>query len=346
MNGAVINPDLILPASFRSELTASIGSPPKDATPNTARHQWITDALCRYTISADGPLVSAIWFSDPDGTAHEHGIGVPITISALKTVDAQFGRIVDTIRARGLEPFFNIIVTADHGFVTHTGKTGFTDFLIQKGLKKSKDSDDIILAEGALYVKDHNPLLIQNIVEALQEEEWVGAIFTKAAKPGSMKGIIKGTLSFESVHWNHPQRAADILVAENWNNDKNSLGYAGTDFAGGVAGYGGSSPYEIHIPLIVYGPSFKPAFESKLPTSNIDIVPTILHIHHMAAPAQMQGRVMYELLKHNNIKPMTPKKETVFAETKLKQGKYRVMLQRTILGKYSYINYVSTTRMR
>lgn len=346
VNGAVINPDLILPASFRSELTASIGSPPKDATPNTARHQWITDALCRFTISADGPLVSAIWFSDPDGTAHEHGIGVPITISALKTVDTQFGRIVDTIRARGLEPFFNIIVTADHGFITHTGKTGFTDFLIQKGLKKSKDSDDIILAEGALYVKDHNPLLIQNIVEALQEEEWVGAIFTKAAKPGSMKGIIKGTLSFESVHWNHPQRAADILVAENWNNNKNSLGYAGTDFAGGVAGHGGSSPYEIHIPLIVYGPSFKPAFESKLPTSNIDIVPTILHIHHMAAPAQMQGRVMYELLKHNDIKPITPKKETVFAETKLKQGKYKLMLERTILGKYSYINYVSTTRMR
>mgnify|MGYP003507720607 FL=1 len=346
VNGAVINPDLILPASFRSELTASIGSPPKDATPNTARHQWITDALCSYTIRADGPLVSAIWFSDPDGTAHEHGIGVPITITALKTVDAQFGRILDTIRARALEPFFNIIVTTDHGFVTHTGKTGFTDFLIQTGLKKSKDSDDIILAEGALYVKDHNPLLIQKIVEALQEQEWVGAIFTKAAKSGSMKGIIKGTLSFESVHWNHPQRAADILVAENWNNNKNSLGYAGTDFAAGVAGHGGLSPYEIHIPLIAYGPSFKPTFESKLPTSNIDIVPTILHIHHIAQPQQMQGRIMYELLRHNNVKQKTHKKETIFAETKLKQGKYRVMLERTMLGKYSYINYVSATRVR
>lgn len=347
VNGAIINPDLVLPASFKAELTASIGPPPADATPNIERHQWITDALCRYTLAADGPLVSAIWYSDPDGTAHKHGIGVPITIAALKAVDAQFGRILDTIRARGLEPVFNIIVTADHGFVTHTGKQGLTDFLVQQGLKKSKDSDDIILAEGALYVKAHNPVLIRKIVEALQEQDWVGAIFTKASRPGSLKGAIKGTLSFESIHWGHPQRAADILVAENWNNDKNSLGYAGTDFAGGVAGHGGSSPYEIHIPLITCGPSFKPAFESSLPTSNVDIVPTVLHIHHIAAPAQMQGRVMYELLRVNDVQSMTPQKETIFAEAKLKGGKkYKVTLERTVLGKYSYINYVGTTRTK
>ncbi|HRN57023.1 MAG TPA: alkaline phosphatase family protein, partial [Agriterribacter sp.] len=102
VNGAVINPDLVLPASFKDELTAVTGPPPEGATPNTARHQWITDALCRYTLTAGGPLVSAVWFSDPDGTAHEHGIGVPITIAALKAVDAQFGRILDTIRAKGL----------------------------------------------------------------------------------------------------------------------------------------------------------------------------------------------------------------------------------------------------
>ena len=346
VNGAIINPDLVLPESFKAELTATIGPPPADATPNAARHQWITDALCHYTLAAGGPLVSAIWFSDPDGTAHEHGIGVPITIQALKTVDAQFGRILDTIRARKLEHVFNIIITADHGFVTHTGKQGLTDFLIREGFKKSKDSDDIILADGALYIKDHNRALIQRIVESLQEQEWVGAIFTKAAKPGSMKGAIKGTLSFESIQWNHPRRAADMLVAENWNNNKNSLGYAGTDFAGGVAGHGGSSPYEIHIPLIAYGPSFKPSFESNLPTSNIDIVPTVLHIHHMAAPAQMQGRIMYELLRNNSIKPMTPQKETILVESKLKQGKYKLMLERTMLGKYSYINYTSVTRLR
>lgn len=346
VNGAVINPDIILPEAFRKELTDAIGSPPAEATPNAARHHWVTDALCRYTLAPDGPLVSAIWFSDPDHTAHEHGIGVPVTIRALQAVDREFGRILDSMQAKGLENAFNIIITADHGFVTHTGAKRFTDLLIEKGLKRSKDSDDIISAGGALYVKDHDPALVQKIVEALQEQEWVGAIFTKAARPGSTQGVIKGTLSFESIHWNHPDRAADILVAENWNNNKNIMGYAGTDFARGVAGHGGSSPYEIHIPLIAYGPSFKTVFESQLPTSNIDIVPTILHIHHIAPPVQMQGRIMYELLQHNTVRPATPEKETISVEAKLKPGKYKLTMERTVLGKHSYINYISATRVR
>ena len=345
VNGRIINPELILPESFKTELIASIGAPPEDATPNTARHQWITDALCKYTLSPDGPIVSAIWYSDPDGAAHKYGIGVPITVQALKSVDTQFGRILDSIKGKKLESTFNIIVTADHGFVTHTGKEGLSHFLIQKKLKGSENSDDIIVAGGALYVKNHNHALIQQIVEALQEQKWAGAIFTKAEKPGSMKGSIKGTLSFESIHWNHPQRSADILVAENWNHNKNSLGYAGTDFSGGVAGHGGSSPYEVHIPLMACGPSFKASFESNLPTSNIDIVPTVLHVHHIPAPAQMQGRVIYELLSAKNTpKPEDPKKETITAEGKYKWGKYKLILNTTLLGKYRYINYAEVVR--
>ena len=345
VNGSIINPDLILPESFKAELIASIGLPPEDATPNAARHQWITDALCKYTLSPGGPMVSAIWYSDPDGTAHKYGIGVPITMQALKSVDKQFGRILDSIKSKKLESTFNIIVTADHGFVTHMGKEGVSDFLIQKKLKRGEDSDDIIVAGGALYAKDHNRTLIQQIVEALQGQEWVGAIFTKAAKPGSMQGSIKGTLSFESIHWNHTQRSADILVTENWNHNKNSSGYAGTDFSGGVAGHGGSSPYETHIPLIAYGPSFKASFESSLPTSNVDIVPTVLHIHDFPVPTQMQGRVMYELLPaKNTLQPVNPKKETITTEVKYKWGKYKLILNRTVLGKYHYINYAEVIR--
>ncbi len=179
VNGRIINPKLILPESFKTELIASIGSPPEDATPNTVRHQWITDALCKYTLSPDGPIVSAIWYSDPDGAAHKHGIGVPTTIEALKSVDTQFGRILDSIKGKKLESTFNIIVTADHGFVTRIGKEGLLDFLIQKKLKRSKDSDDIVVAGGALYVKNHDHVFIQQVVEALQEQEWIGAIFKK-----------------------------------------------------------------------------------------------------------------------------------------------------------------------
>src|SRR5688572_5697163 len=65
--GAIVNPGLILPESFKEKLTAEVGPPPPDATPNVARHKWITDALIKYGLTLDGPLVSSIWFSDPDG---------------------------------------------------------------------------------------------------------------------------------------------------------------------------------------------------------------------------------------------------------------------------------------
>jgi hypothetical protein len=345
VNGAIINPDMILPEAFRTEVAAAIGSPPAEATPNAARHHWITDALCRYTLAPGGPLVSAIWFSDPDHTAHEHGIGVPLTIQALQSVDAEFGRILDSMQAKGLETIFNIIVTADHGFVTRTGKQGLSGFLIEKGLKESTGNTDVISAGGAVYVKDHDPERIKKIVEALQKEEWVGAVFTRSIRPGSMKGWVKGTLSFESVHWDHPQRAADILVAESWNNNTNGLGYAGSSMAGGVAGHGGSSPYETHIALMAYGPSFTRSFESELPTSNIDIVPTVLYLHHIAAPSQMQGRVMNELLRvKSGVQAAHPRKQTLTGEVRQKWGTYKVIVERTLLGQYSYINYAQAVR--
>lgn len=344
VNGAVIHPDMILPESFKERVIADNGIPPASETPNTARHAWITDALCKYTLKPDGPLVSAIWFSDPDGAAHKYGIGVPITVNALKVVDSAFGRILDSIRVRGLENRFNIIVTADHGFITHTGKFRLSDFLIDKGLKRDKDSDDVIISGNAIYVKDHEESKIKSIVEALQGEEWVGPVFTKENTPGSMNGQIEGTLSFTSVHWNHPERAADILISVDWNDSKNEEGFAGTDFAAGVAGHGGVSKYEILIPLIVYGPSFKNNYKSELPTSNIDIVPTILFLNNIKTPEDMQGRVMYELFRNTDKVAEVPEKEVIETKVHLKTRSYQLKLEQTKVGKYRYIDNLTVNR--
>ncbi|MBW7893197.1 MAG: alkaline phosphatase family protein, partial [Chitinophagaceae bacterium] len=261
-----------------------------------------------------------------------------------KIVDAAFGSILDSIYARGLENRFNIVVTAYHGFVTHSGKEGLTDFLIRKGFKKDKDSDDIIVAGGAVYVKDRNRETVRNVVAALQKESWAGAVYTKAKKQGSLKGEIKGTLSFNAVHWNHSYRAADVLVSVAWDDRKNEQGFAGTDFATGVAGHGGSSPYEIHIALMAYGPSFKNAAVTNLPTSNIDIVPTVLAINGLKAPETMQGRIINEILRNQNSRPEKPKKKTISVSTGLKPGKYTVTMECTTLGDYRYIDAVGVRR--
>jgi len=342
--GAIINPDLILPEDFKETVVQEIGDIPEDGHPDTAQHKWITDALIQYGFAVDSPLVSSIWFSDPDGTAHSDGIGAPSSMKSIQIVDAEFGRILSFLKEKKLLPYYNIIISADHGFVTDMGKVGLTDFLIEKGLKKSKESDDVIIVGGALYIKEHDPLAIQNIVSVLQAEDWVGPIFTAGKNKGDMKGSVSGTLSFESIHWNHAERSADILLTENWNDSKNENGYAGTSFARGVAGHGGISPYEVHIPLIAAGPSFKSKTESELPTSNVDITPTILAIHNIPIPASMDGRVIKELLE--GTKNQTElKKETITTSAEYPGGTYSLTIQRSILGKYQYVDYAKVVRV-
>jgi predicted AlkP superfamily pyrophosphatase or phosphodiesterase len=342
--GAIINPAMILPESMKEKVINDIGAIPPAGKPNTQRHKWITDALLYYGLAPDGPTVSAIWFSDPDGSAHSDGIGSPAAVQSIKDVDEQFGRIINAIREKGLTDKFNIMVSTDHGFITNVGKDDVADFLIKNGIKKDKESEDVVVAGGAIYVKDHDEQIIKKIVSLLQMQDWVGAIFTKGKKMGDMKGWINGTLSFESIHWNHSSRIADILVDENWDDRKNAVGYPGTSFSRGVAGHGGLSPYEVHIPLILAGPGFKKSFESDLPTSNVDIVPTLLYLHNIPIPVSMDGRVMYEMMVKESKQVPAVKKETITTTASTDAGSYVLKLERTVTGKYAYVNYATVTR--
>lgn len=89
------------------------------------------------------------------------------------------------------------------------------------------------------------------------------------------------------------------------------------------------------------GPDFKKAAETNLPTSNIDIVPTILHLLQVPIPAQMDGRVAYEMLNQKSpaSAPVQAKTENVVSTVNAPWGTYKVSLQRTILGKYAYIDF-------
>lgn len=343
--GAIINPLLILPETFREVVVREVGPVPAKGKVNTEVHRWITDAWIKFGLAPDGPLVSSIWYTDPDGTAHVDGIGAATSMESIRIVDAEFGRIIAELKARNLTNQFNIIVTTDHGFVTHAGKTDVEELLISKGLKKGKGSEDVIIVGGAIYVTNHDQKLIAKIVSTLQGESWVGAIFTKG-KPGDLKGSVAGTLSFESIHWNHPTRSADILVDDMWSDDKNDKGYAGTSMSTGIAGHGGLSPYEVHIALLASGPAFKKGFESVLPTSNIDIAPTILAIHKLPVPKEMDGRVVSELLVDGEPPNNKPQVQQTTATANTPSGQYKITLQRTILGKFSYVDKATVTRSK
>src|SRR6185295_13831177 len=162
--------------------------------------------------------------------------GDPATRESLTLADAEIGRIEDTLQAKGLLARTNLIVTADHGFSTHTGTLKLESLVEPFAHTLPDGSRDIVVSEGAIYLRPGStePAAprVAAIVAALQRRPEVGAIFTRPGVRGP-EGVVPGALSYDVVRWNHA-RSGDILVSGNWSRDANE-GYEGTTTQRGTA---------------------------------------------------------------------------------------------------------------
>jgi arylsulfatase A-like enzyme len=286
------------------------------------------------------PDVTLMWLNDPDGTAHEKGIGAPLTTTSLSLVDAGIGRLEDALRARGLLDSTNIIVTSDHGFSTETGELDLAALVAPFAKTLADGSTDIVVAEGAIYLRQRDPERVARIVAALQRRPEVGAIFTRPRADGSLDGVVPGTLSFNAARWSHP-RSGDILVSANWTAAANAAGFKGTTTQKGVAGHGSSSPYDIHNTLIAAGPDFRAHATSDLPTSNADIAPTLLRLLGLPPVPSMTGRVIGEGLRGGTARPSKSEtRETVATP----DGRYTLTAHFSIVDGSRYLDYTDVTR--
>lgn len=342
-NGAVVNPDLIRPASLEVTVRAAAGPSSPDAVPNTARNKWIVDAylaLGATTLAAD---VTAFWFGDPDESAHATGLGSAITVGALRQVDAEIGRIEDGLRDRGALARTNIIVASDHGFSTHTGELKLAALVAPLARPLSDGSPDIVVTEGAVnFRRPVDDARLGSLVRLLQTRPEVGAIFTAAASAGSLLGVVPGTLSFIAARWQHPRSAA-VLVSGNWTDARNAAGVAGTTTQSGVAGHGTSSPYDIHNTLLAAGPDVRVAATSAVPTSNVDLAPTLLTLVGVPVPPSMTGRAIAELSRSGP----TPASLTVtgtVASATTADGRYQVDAHLSTVAGYRYLDHTVVRR--
>ena len=340
--GATVHPEFTRPPDLAARAAARLGPAPPHATPNDAQNRYAIDAYLTLGLDEIRPDITLVWLNDPDGTAHASGIGAEPTLKSLALVDAGIGRIEDALRGRGLFDRTNIIVTSDHGFSTHAG--GFRlSALVEPFAKPMADgSMDIVVAEGAIYLRSRpDPERVAAIVSALQKRPEVGAIFTRPRPAGGFEGMVPGTLSFDVVRWNHP-RAGDILVSSNWSHDRNQ-GFAGTTRDGGTAGHGSSSPYDIHNTLMAAGPDFRERASSDVPTSNVDLAPTLLRLLGLAAPASMSGRVIQEGLRGGPA-ISTVRVERLQQTVKTSDNTYELTAHLSIVDGRRYLDYTEVTR--
>jgi arylsulfatase A-like enzyme len=341
--GTIINTDFISPPLLSARVAERIGPAPPAATPNAARNRYAVDAYLRAGLEDLHPDVTFMWFGDPDATGHAHGIGSETTRNALRLVDAEIGRIEDTLRSKGLLDRTNVLVTSDHGFSTHTGELRLTELLARVSRPMSDGSRDIVNAGGSVHLRGAADLSrLTAIAAELQQRPEVGAIFSRPRPNGGSEGIVPGTLSFDVARWNHA-RSGDLLVSANWTHDVNKAGYKGTTAQGGAAGHGTSSMYDIHNTLIASGPDFKEQTVSTVPTGNVDLAPTLLHLLGLPPPATMTGRVIHEALRHGPL-PSAARIGRATETVRTRDGAYELSAHFSVVEHYRYLDYTEVMR--
>ena len=330
----ILHPEFCVPESRAKHMYEIVGPEPQETLPARAMMQWMTDAYLKLGLPEDDPRVTVLWFTDPDHSAHEKGIGAPETSAGLRFADEQIGRILDFHREHGMK--VNVFIVADHGFATHGGRFNLKDTLEKAGgMTRVKP----VVIDGAIYLPKEHESEIPGIGLGLQADPTIGPIFTPAKSRGSWRGIVPGTFSHDSTGNNHPH-GAQIVVYPKWSGARNAAGFAGTVEAGGIAGHGDTSPWEINAVFAAFGPDLKVGVRNDLPSSNADLAPTILFLAGVPVPKNMDGRVLREILVGGPALEKV-KVRRLTRELKSPAGKYIATMRLSEVAGHRYVDEVS-----
>lgn len=333
----VVNADLVMPGTLAPMVQRVLGVPPADASPNLGRNAWAVDALLRVGVDSLDVDVAYLWLSDPDHTAHGAGLGSVMADSSIRAADRELRRLLDGLAARGLGQSVNVMVVSDHGFSTHVGDA--------KSLRKQLGAfaDSVVIAGSAIHVRHGGSATRDAVVRALQQWPEAGAIFTApGAANGSAngQGTVSGTISTASIGWQHA-RSADVLFSADWSHASNAAGHRGDTRQSGVAGHGTTSPYDVTATFVASGPAFREGVQAAAPSSNADIVPTILHLlGRSSRPDGVTGRPLLELLRRGATAPVAVTRDSVVAVA----SGYRTVAYRTRVQQVWYFDSTRTTR--
>lgn len=344
--GAVLHRDFTRPASIGEAMRALPSRPAADAS-RAALDAHAVDAFFEVGLPRVDPAITVLWLGALDGTAHAHGVGDPRTVEVLRLVDAQIARVQDGLAARGLLDRCTIWVSSDHGFSTHTGAPDVSALLAGIPPARPDGSPTLVAGGGAIYVREDDPksrqAIVTRIVDTLQQTPGIGPVFTTARTPGAFDGAVPGTLSFDAIRWQH-SRAADVLYAADWSDAVNAHGRRGATAAGGTAGHGSASPWDIHNTLIAAGRGLGRGRVVDLPSANVDLAPTMLTMLGLPLPPSMQGRVLREAFEPG----ATGTASTATHTVRSADGAYAATATFTTVriggADYRYLDRITTTR--
>jgi predicted AlkP superfamily pyrophosphatase or phosphodiesterase len=319
---------------------------PTNTVPNTGRDEWTVKALREVVWKKHVPKLSVVWLSEPDASQHNSSPGSDNAIAALESSDHRLRSIMKFLEDKKIRDKTDIMIVSDHGFSTIARGFDLADILRKAGFQAAKKFDDaepgdvMVVGLGGtafLYVIDHQEDVIRRLVGFLQNTEFAGVIFSRVGKDEH----VDGTFPLSAVRMDAGDSTPDVVVSFKWTADKNEFdapGYVLSEGSKRGAGTHASlSRFDMHNTLIAWGPDFRPGFINDLPSSNVDVAPTILSILGIKPSQSMDGRVLSEALVNGKAPAGTPKTETIKATREIGLRHWEQYLKTTTFGGAFYV---------
>jgi predicted AlkP superfamily pyrophosphatase or phosphodiesterase len=302
--------------------------------PNTAADAWTTKSLTQGLWKHGVPKYTLLWLSEPDASQHETGPGSDTSLSALESSDKNLEKVLKALEEKKVREKTDIFIVSDHGFSTIQRGPDVAEILKKskfKAFKKFEDpepGDVMVVGLGgsvSLYVFDHDEKVIHRLVEFFQASDFAGVIFSNIR--------VEGTFPLAQVRIGTSNSLPDVLVAMRWSAEKSEFGTPGLIASeGGKKGkgsHGSLSRFDMRNTLVAAGPDFKSGLIDELPTGNVDLAPTILHILGVSPPFIMDGRVLEEALVGENPTAAKPVTQTIEESRELPLFRWRQYLKFT-----------------
>lgn len=279
-------------------------------TPNIASDHWSTRALTRGLWKKGVPKYSLLWLSDPDVTQHAKGVGAPESLAAIESSDKNLGEVLKALDDRKLRDKTDIFVVSDHGFSTIQRGADVAAALKAQGLNAHSKFDNpergdvVVVSLGGsalIYVVERDEPTIRKVVEALQICDFSGVIFSRLPA--------EGTFPLETVRYptDAAKGAPDVVLSMRWNSELNEYGapgwIVGTGGSRNAGTHGSLSAYDMNNTLVASGPDFRRGVVSEIPSGNIDITPTVLHLLGIEPKEKPDGRVLREGFRNGTTTP-------------------------------------------
>ena len=296
----------ILPQTRQAALEQQLGAFPASSARDdkTARDAWTTQALFTSLWHDGVPPYSLLWLAEPDSSQHASGPGSPQSLEAIHGCDGQLGLVLAELDRRGLRASTDILIVSDHAFSTIARKVDLAVELSKAGFTTKRAApgglqpgDVLVVSNGGsslIYVGGHDAAVITRLAAHLQQQDWLGVLFSRTPAAGAFP--------LAEAHIDSPD-APDLVVSLRWTAGKSANGTPGlqvSDLSASspkVGNHASLSPYDLHNTLVAAGPDFRRGVTDTLPSANTDLAPTVLWLLGLKdEAAKMDGRVLGEAL--------------------------------------------------